>query len=533
MKKILLFTVLMAFFAFDPGLATTINIPDDYPSIQLGIDASVDGDTVLVTSGTYNEELFIIDKDIVLASHYLVTGDTSYIFTTIINAGSLMPVIVVDNVSGNVATIMGFTIQNGDGNSGGGIYITGNSDLIISHNFICFNNAIQGGGIFCGDSSSPSIVDNDIVNNYADDGGGIYCELNSNPLIANNNIGNNDAQFLGGGICCYECDPTIVNNTIVDNDVGPAYSTGGGIHCQYSEAYIQYNEIRNNSCNHTGGGINLQNANVFIDRNIITDNLASSAGGGIYCNGCAPTITGNLIVWNITDYLGGALCLSYTDAVIINNTIFENVAEEAGGIYCYFSSPEIVNNILWADSAAVDSEIYAGDNSYPSVRYCDVEGGYTGTGNIDTNPWFRHPAGEDFHLMAVACGQVLDSPCIDAGDPSIEDTYLSCDWGLGTYVSDMGAYGGGEGGIDSCIYVVGDANNSGDFNGLDVTYGVAFFKGGPAPPYQCECTPGNTWYVAGDVNGSCNYNGLDITYAVAYLKGGPDLIPCPDCPPAN
>jgi hypothetical protein len=37
--------------------------------------------------------------------------------------------------------------------------------------------------------------------------------------------------------------------------------------------------------------------------------------------------------------------------------------------------------------------------------------------------------------------------------------------------------------------------------------------------------------VAGDVNGSCNYNGLDITYAVAYFKGGPDPFPCPDCPP--
>jgi len=84
-----------------------------------------------------------------------------------------------------------------------------------------------------------------------------------------------------------------------------------------------------------------------------------------------------------------------------------------------------------------------------------------------------------------------------------------------------------------CDYVVGDANNSGDFNGLDVTFGVNYFKGGPQPPYECECTEGNTWFVAGDVNGSCNYNGLDITYAVAYFKGGPDPIPCPDCPPVE
>ncbi|UCC78257.1 MAG: hypothetical protein JSW64_08180 [Candidatus Zixiibacteriota bacterium] len=82
-----------------------------------------------------------------------------------------------------------------------------------------------------------------------------------------------------------------------------------------------------------------------------------------------------------------------------------------------------------------------------------------------------------------------------------------------------------------CDYVVGDVNASDSYNGLDITYGVAFFKGGPAPLYECECTPGNTWYVSGDVNASCSYNGLDITYGVAYFKGGPDPIPCPDCPP--
>jgi hypothetical protein len=83
-----------------------------------------------------------------------------------------------------------------------------------------------------------------------------------------------------------------------------------------------------------------------------------------------------------------------------------------------------------------------------------------------------------------------------------------------------------------CDYAVGDANASGNYNGLDVTYGVAYLKGGNPPPYQCDCPPHGTWYVAGDVNGSCDYNGLDITYGVNYLKGSiPELLPCPDCPP--
>ena len=84
-----------------------------------------------------------------------------------------------------------------------------------------------------------------------------------------------------------------------------------------------------------------------------------------------------------------------------------------------------------------------------------------------------------------------------------------------------------------CNYVIGDANNSHTFTGLDVTYSVRYFKGGPVPPYSCECTPGHTWYVSGDVNGSCTFSGLDVTYMVRYFKGGPHPIPCPDCPPGG
>ncbi len=83
----------------------------------------------------------------------------------------------------------------------------------------------------------------------------------------------------------------------------------------------------------------------------------------------------------------------------------------------------------------------------------------------------------------------------------------------------------------NCAYTPGDVNHSGGFNGLDVSYGVTYFKGGAVPPYSCECTPYQSWYVAGDANGSCTFNGLDISYMVAYLKGGPALVSCPDCPP--
>ena len=94
-------------------------------------------------------------------------------------------------------------------------------------------------------------------------------------------------------------------------------------------------------------------------------------------------------------------------------------------------------------------------------------------------------------------------------------------------------YCGGGGG---CDYVVGDVNGSSSYNGLDITYGVSYFKGGNDPMCpigSCPIPPCNTFFYCGDVNASCSYNGLDITYGVSYFKGGAGPMPCADCPPVS
>ena len=98
-----------------------------------------------------------------------------------------------------------------------------------------------------------------------------------------------------------------------------------------------------------------------------------------------------------------------------------------------------------------------------------------------------------------------------------------------SYTIEAGFWVGGST-AGGCDYVDGDVNNNGSFNGIDVSYSVGYFKGGPVPPYTCDCN-GSTWFVAGDVNGNCAFNGIDVSYMVSYFKGGNAPIPCPACPP--
>jgi nitrous oxidase accessory protein NosD len=237
-----------------PAFSTIINIPADYPTIQTGINASSYGDTVLVQPGTYVENINFNGHNIVLGSLFLTTGDTTYISETVIDGDSIGRVITFESGETGEAIVCGFTLQNGLGLGGGGIYCEYASPT-IANNIICGNRAYElaegyGGGIDCYQSSAV-IIDNIILGNSAyHTGGGIHCNL-SNTLISNNIISENYANDGGAGIVIMYSSDIILNNIITGNSTS---GNAGGILDYHTNSIIAENVVAGNSAGHSGGG---------------------------------------------------------------------------------------------------------------------------------------------------------------------------------------------------------------------------------------------------------------------------------------
>ena len=291
---------------------TIINVPGDQPTIQAGINASVDGDTVLVQPGAYVENINFNGHNITVASRYILEPDTTLISTTIIDGNHDGSVVTFENGEDPSAVLTGFTLSNGVGQGiwgfgGGGGITCSDSDPTVSFCVVTDNiaNNGNGGGIYC-NGSNPTFLNLSILQNNATNGGGIYFHTSS-PQLINCIIRDNNAYTSGGGICDeWYSSPVLQNVIIQDNyaegEEASATNGGGGI---YSTGEMSLSDvvISGNYGLH-GGGILLMEASTILSDVQITNNSASS-GGGMYLVLTSPTLINTTITCNTANTGGG------------------------------------------------------------------------------------------------------------------------------------------------------------------------------------------------------------------------------------
>ena len=408
-----------------PGV---LEIPEDYPTIQEALDHACDGDTLLLAPAIYRESsLYFPPVDLVLRSWDPL--DPEVVEATQINSEGREGLILAP---GTEQMVWGISITNAktalhNGNSSaivsrcvfknsvhaiysvyGKLTVT---DCIVSGN----SNDLGTSGIY-GLETDAWISHCVITHNYSNrSSAGI--DLTGNTARIEDCVISNNRGKYGGGVSA-SCDVTI-SRCLIENNTADVYA---GVRLSHHGAFakISHCVIRGNVAADEGGGIMCSDITLEVVNTTIANNSART-GGGIY-------------VFGSRGRRAGIVHLDF--CTLANNT----ASRHGSGVFCeHFSDVTLSNTICWNPGSS--SEI-AGEPT--AVTYCDIRGGWTGLGNIDSLPQFSTYSG---------FSQVLrpDSPCIDAGDPALKDQVS--DWHphwpqhhVDGPRCDMGSYGGPENG---------------------------------------------------------------------------------------
>lgn len=325
-RKTSLVVVLLMTIAQFAWTQTTLHVPATYPTIQAGIDNAVTGDTVLVSPGTYYENLIISGKEIRLIS---TTGATA----TIVDGSQSGPVLCIKQGLGRSLLIEGFTFTNGRGADGfgfghegqaGGIYIQCSSPTISKCHILgnkggdVGNRAMGGAGgigamgpgpdaegiailksVIHGNVGGTTLMMGQLMDGQGGPGGVQLCEANMymRATIVDDNVGGDSwrsTQSVGaGGVqIVIPRGPTKIEDSVVcynaagDAHDGTPQAGAGGIHGGSPE--ILFCVVDDNRGGHVVG----------------LSGVDCSGAGGIY--GVAPAVMNTYVRGNIAGDAGGA-----------------------------------------------------------------------------------------------------------------------------------------------------------------------------------------------------------------------------------
>jgi len=283
------FCVFVVLLSVNIAQATIIHVPAGQTTIQAGINASVNGDTVLVAPGTYFEHINFYGKAILVKSE--VGSESTF----------------VEKVRDGVAII---TFRSWE-------------DTTSVLDGFCIQNAINADGVECM-FSSPKIINNIIKNNSkVGDGGGLICVAVNGAIIQGNRFIGNTASEKGGGL--YVNGEALVKKNLFKNnyagDGGGAISVVNG-----SNTIVTENLIVQNGTDDDWGGVVYQEggSSVQFTNNTVSGNVKTgdNRGAGItIIGGMYTTLKNNCITYN---YPYGIYAVSATGLIVEYNDVFNN-----------------------------------------------------------------------------------------------------------------------------------------------------------------------------------------------------------------
>lgn len=407
--------------------ADILHVPSDYLSIQSGIAAAKDTDTVLIADGLYVEKINFLGKDIFVTSNMIFDGDSSHIKNTIINAdtavlGFALNMSVCTFESGETldAILSGVTIRNGSGRwiPGGG--------------------GFAGGGIYC-ESSSPTIRDCVIEYNTANLwGGGFYVEVGGSPFFKNCLIYRNECPNKGGGgYAGYDAEARILNCEFRENTFHGFYSFSAPIDID-SSSFIDNipdgimrngpGNVRNSlfDGNFPWGGLHMANAPGVVDSCVFVRNMSTGRPAANFFNGVFE-LTNSVFIENETTPTG----LQGGILDIRNCLIARNAGIGPGGIACgenakiYVEQTVIAFNTSTSGSWGVVECNPSLPDSSPKPQFScsnifgnengdwshSIEGQDTLRGNFSSNPMFCDTTNGIYSFLENSPCLPLNNPC--------------------------------------------------------------------------------------------------------------------------
>ena len=364
----------------------------DYLDIQSAINDSMNGDTVIVRDGSYDESITldsskhitlksengpancsIIDSAGNIVVNFIDAGTTSVIdgFTIgwtsnsgidVSHGGSptILNCIIEEcdnngiDINGS-PTIENCIIRNCDATYGGGIEIhSGWSAAIITNCTIENCGAVYGAGVYL-TTGSKAILTNCSINDCtaAYDGGGLYTDTdsaNSNLALTNCTFLNNYAGRQGGGMGFTGSAPTLNNCTFTNNSCA---NNGGGMWFNNGSIPTLIDcTFTNNTAGDDGGAIAAHNEGTASTLNLNSctiENNTAVNGGGVDFAGSFGAIEDCLFTDNYATHVGGGIKPhSYSDVVINNSQFLRNRCDNAGGaIDAWGDSSVSINNSLF------------------------------------------------------------------------------------------------------------------------------------------------------------------------------------------